>query len=116
MYIRTGHHLPDEDGWGAGKSDPYVKVVAYNNDGRSTTFQTYDVGGNQNPTWNVWLDFGTSIWTRFEVRVYDYDPTSGDDPLSAWVTYYLGIHVYSVSNIKMNCYSGHIVFDYEFGS
>ena len=77
-----GRNLPDEDGWGAGNSDPYVKVVAYDINGRTTEDKTRHIQGDHNPDWNQSLDFGRDIWTRFEVSVWDKD-IGFDDRLSS---------------------------------
>ena len=115
VYIRTGHNLPDEDPWPAGNSDPYVKVVAYDISGQSVTRYTNIKGGDHNPTWNRWLHFGRRVWKRFTVEVYDADDflTGSDDRMSGVGTYYLHWHTTGTSD-RMNCYSGHVEFDYEF--
>ena len=112
LYVRYGSGLPDEDGWLAGDSDPYVKVVAYDSDGNSRSRQTSYKQGDESPTWNQWLIFGTDTWTSFSVKVYDSDFGS-DDSLSSWVSYNLNSHI-SRNYVRMNCYSGYIIFDYEF--
>ena len=112
LYIRYGRGLPDEDPWGAGDSDPYVRVTAYNSNSYSVSIPTRTVDENENPSWYQWLDFGKNTWTRFQVRVYDED-WNPDDALSNLYTYYLNSHT-STSNIRMYCYSGYIVFDYDF--
>ena len=112
LYVRYGSGLPDKDGWLAGDSDPYVKVVAYDSDGSSVSRKTSYKQGDESPTWNQWLNFGTDTWTSFRVKVYDSDIGS-DDSLSSWVSYNLNSFT-SRNYVKMNCYSGYIYFDYEF--
>ena len=112
IYVRYGHSLPDRDGWLAGDSDPYVKVVAYTRNGHPTTLQTSHRQGDESPEWNQWLDFGVDSWSRFSVQVYDRDPGS-DDSLSNTRNYYLSSHTSRTRN-TMNCHSGYIVFDYYF--
>ena len=115
VYVRTGHNLPDRDPWPAGNSDPYVRVVAYDNYGYSVTRHTRTIRGNHNPTWNQWLHFGRRIWTRFTVQVYDNDGflTGSDDPMSGVGTRDLYWHTAGTS-VTMDCDRGHIVFNYEF--
>ena len=112
LYVRYGSGLPDTDSWFAGDSDPYVRVTAYDSDGNSVSRETDYKQGDESPSWYEWLDFGTDTWTRFSVKVYD-DDWGSDDSLSSWVTYNLNSHT-SRSNVRMNCNSGYIVFDYEF--
>ena len=99
FYIRYGTGLPDTDGWLAGDSDPYVKVIAYDRYGNSVS-KTSD-----------WLYFGTATWYRFAIKVYDSDPGS-DDSLSNWqyVNLYSGSHTF----LTHNCNSGYIKYDYYF--
>ena len=89
-----------------------MKVTAYDSDGNSRTKSTNYIEGDQSPSWNEWLDFGTDTWTRFRVKVYDSDYGS-DDSLSSWVIYSLNSHT-SRNGVTMNCDSGYIVFNYEF--
>lgn len=112
IYARYGSGLPDRDGWGAGDSDPYVKVTAYRLSGGTTTLRTRHDQGDESPEWNQWLDFGVDSWTRFTVRVYDADVGS-DDSLSSTSTYYLNNHI-SRTYVRKNCDSGYIYFDYHF--
>ena len=112
LYIRYGRGLPDEDPWPAGDSDPYVRVVAYDSNSNSRSREIRYIDKDESPSWYQWLDFGRNTWTRFEVRVYD-DDWNPDDALSNWVSYYLNSHT-TMNNVIMYCYSGYIVFDYEF--
>ena len=112
IFVRYGHSLPDRDGWLAGDSDPYVQVTAYSRTGRTSTLRTSHRQGDESPEWNQWLDFGTSSWSRFSVRVYDRDVGS-DDSLSSTRTYYFGSHTSRTYN-TMHCDTGYIVFDYFF--
>lgn len=112
IYARYGSGLPDRDGWLAGDSDPYVKVTAYRQSGGSSTLRTGHDQGDESPEWYQWLDFGVDSWIRFAVKVYDRDPGS-DDSLSSTTTYYLNGHV-SRTNVRKNCDSGYIIFDYQY--
>ena len=112
FYARHGINLQDRDGWFAGRSDPYVRVIAYSNFGYSKRLQTRHDQGDQSPEWNQWLDFGIDSWTRFTVQVFDRD-VGRDDSLSSTTTYYLNTHI-SQRNVRKNCNRGHIYFDYFF--
>lgn len=112
IYARYGSGLPDRDGWFSGDSDPYVRVTAYNHNGRPSTLHTRVDNGDESPEWNQWLDFGINTWRRFTVQVFDSDSGS-DDSLSGVSTYRF---TQSTSNryVRMNCDSGYIYFDYFF--
>ena len=110
FFVRYGHDLPDEDSlWN--ESDPYVEIIAYNSEGTSVRRITSSKGGNHNPNWNENLYFGTDAWKTFKIRVWDKD-LNADDALShQWtLTVQPGSHVH----IRFNCYSGYIVYDYNF--
>ena len=111
IYACYGRNLPDEDGlWN--DSDPYLEVIAFDANGNSVRKTSSEKGGDLSPDWNEWLHFGTRPWTQFKVRVYDSD-YNADDPLSRQVTWTLSSHV-SRTNVRLNCYSGYIYFDYYF--
>ena len=111
FYARYGDGLQDRDGaWN--DSDPYVEVVAYDHNGHSVRHTTSYRQGDSSPVWHQNLDFGTRQWTRFVVRVWDSD-NNADDSLSAPTTYYLSSHT-SRTNVRMNCNTGYILFDYHF--
>ena len=112
IYARYGSGLPDRDGWLAGDSDPYVRVIAYSSSGSTRSLRTGDDRGDQSPEWNQWLDFGVDSWSRFTVQVYDED-TGSDDSLSSVSTYYLSSHI-TRTYVRKNCDSGYIYFDYYF--
>ena len=112
LYVRYGINLPDKDGWFAGDSDPYVNVAAYDSDGNSISLRTSTDSGDESPSWYEWLDFGRDTWTSFNIKVYDSD-VGTDDTLSTRVDYDLDSFT-SRSYVRMDCYSGYIVFDYEF--
>ena len=115
VYIKSGHNLPDSDGWFAGYSDPYVKVEANRSHGHVVSLHTNYIGGNLYPEWKQWLDFGTSTWTKFTVQVFDADDflTGADDVISNKITYNLNSHIFA-NHVIMNCHRGEIVFDYRF--
>ena len=108
--MRYGYDLPNKDGlWH--NSDPYVEVIAYNIKRTSVRRLTSWKGGDLSPNWYENLYFGQDAWKTFKVRVWDSD-LYGDDPLSHQQTWTVqpGSHV----NIRLNCYSGYIIFDYHF--
>ena len=111
FYARYGHDLQDRDPvWN--DSDPYVEVVAYDRAGRSVRRTTSYRQGDSSPVWHQTLDFGTRQWSRFVVRVWDADHNA-DDSLSAPKTYLLSAFT-SRTNVRMNCNTGYIYFDYHF--
>ena len=112
IYARYGSGLPDRDGWLAGDSDPYVRVIAYSSSGSTTSLRTADDRGDESPEWNQWLDFGVDNWSRFTVQVYDEDVGS-DDSLSSVTTYYLS-SLTTRTYVRKNCDSGYIYFDYYY--
>ena len=93
-------------------SDPYLEVTVYDYLGNSLRKRTNDDSGDESPTWNKWLNFGTRAWKRFTVRVWDED-LFYDDALSRTYTFYLSSPV-SVRYQRINCYSGYVQFDYFF--
>ena len=112
IYARYGSGLPNMDGWLAGNSDPYVRVIAYDHDGNSKSLRTTDDHGDESPEWNQWLDFGVDTWKRFTVQVFDED-IGRDDSLSSTTTYSLYSYV-TCTSVRKNCDSGYIYFDYYF--
>uniref|UniRef100_A0A7S3A5U5 Metalloendopeptidase n=1 Tax=Rhodosorus marinus TaxID=101924 RepID=A0A7S3A5U5_9RHOD len=90
LTVLDGHNLPDKDGFGAGKSDPYVKIVATDVDGRSVSMQTPVIGGNHNPVWNYADSLGYRSFKSITVYTKDDDTLSGDDTLLPATTIDLG--------------------------
>ena len=88
IFARYGINLPDTDGFLAGDSDPYMKVVAYDSNGYTLTKTTAHDQGDESPEWNTWLHFGTRAWKKFTVQVLDSDH-GADDALTATYTYTL---------------------------
>ena len=113
IYARYGSGLPDRDGWLGGNSDPYVRVIAYDHEGNYKSLRTSVDYGDHSPEWYQWLDFGTDTWKRFTVQVFDEDFLISDDSLSSVSTYSLN-YLISRTNVRKNCNSGYIYFDYEF--
>ena len=106
IFARYGSGLPDRDGWLAGDSDPYIRVIAYTSGGGSRSLRTGEDRGDESPEWNQWLDFGVDSWSRFTVQVYDEDVGS-DDSLSSVSTYYVSSHI-TRTYVRKNCDSGYI--------
>lgn len=88
VTVIRGVNLPDKDGLFAGRSDPYVTVVAKDVDGKKVTRKTREISGNHNPKWNQRLVFGYRSWTTMEVSAHDADP-GRDDSLIPTTTYRL---------------------------
>ena len=112
IYARYGSGLPDRDGWFAGDSDPYVRVIAYNHNGYSVSLRTHTDRGDESPEWYQWLDFGVNTWRSFTVQVFD-DDFGSDDTLSDISTQSFAQHV-SRTYQRKNCHSGYIYYDYFF--
>ena len=49
IFARYGSGLPDRDGWLAGDSDPYVRVIAYTSGGGSRSLRTGEDRGDESP-------------------------------------------------------------------
>ena len=109
IYAIGGSGLRDTDGWFAGDSDPYLRVIAYDSTGYSRGLNTRTDDGDESPTWNQSLYFGTRSWVRIAVRIYDED-TGSDDSLSNWETFYLESFPISGELEQHNGYSGYITF------
>ena len=58
VYVKYGQGLPHRNGWFAGDSDPYVKVIAVDDRSQQTTQQTQYIQRNENTNWYRWLNFG----------------------------------------------------------
>ena len=114
IYARYGKNLPDRDGWGAGDSDPYLQVVAYDINGYSSPKTTSTDRGDENPEWYQTLDFGVGMWTTFKVSVWDSN-IGPDDRLSITHTRSLpSTDTISRSGVRLCCYSGYVVINYTF--
>ena len=109
VYARYGRNLPDKDGWFAGDSDPYMRVTAYDQNGKSVTRNTRYIRNDEDPKWYEWLYFGTRAWRKITVVVYDKDYGSVD-ALSTRSTYYLSVGYYHKTKY---CYSGYVKFAYS---
>ena len=108
---RYARNLQDKDGW-LNNSDPYMEIIAEDADGNTVRKRTRSIGGNVNPDWNQWLDFGNRAWKKYRVRVFD-DDNNADDPLSSRYTRIVqwGSH----TGERFNCYGGgYAVYDYYF--
>ena len=115
IYARSGTGLQDRDGFLAGDSDPYMQVFAEDHNGNTLLLRTHDDRGDQSPEWYVNLNFGTRMWKKFTVRVYDED-TWSDDALSNSQVIPLPSTSISVTNVVHNAYEGGRAYlDYTFG-
>lgn len=87
--------------------------VAYDLYGSYATLRTSKVQDNNNPVWNQWLDFGTRVWKKFTVKVWDAD-IGADDPLSGTHTWnvYRGTHLNN--GIRWSITNGHVYFNYYY--
>ena len=88
IYANSGYNLPDTDGYLQGDSDPYMVFVAYDLYGGSLRWTTSVDQDDNSPEWWQWFDFGTRVWTRFTVNVWDAD-VGPDDALSDTHTFYI---------------------------
>ena len=112
VYAHYGRRLSDQDGWWAGYSDPYLKVIVYDYLGFSVQRLTRYISENQNPDWNQRLYFTyRRAWSRFTVRVWDSD-NNADDALSHPQTFSItspGCR----NSVRHNAYGGgYVIFDY----
>ena len=81
VTVKYGRNIPDRDRlWGAGESDPYVRVTAYKCDGERKK-ETSTKSNDEDPDWNETLNFGRDSWKKFVVSVWDKD-VAFDDRLS----------------------------------
>ena len=74
FFVGAGYNLPDTDGW-LNDPDPYVKVKAVLANSVRHTKYTRTIGGDRNPGWYQWLDWGNlgCDWSHFEIEVWDKD-------------------------------------------
>ena len=110
IYARYGRNLPDADHWWR-NSDPYIEFIGVDDEGNDVRRTTFAKVGTHNPSWNQWIDFGISNWKTFKMTVFDWD-LDLDDSLSKQQTWLLSRGVFSSQ--RHNCYSGYVIFDYEF--
>ena len=100
VYVRYGNGLSNGNYYDS--SDPYVLLVAYNNDGDSKHLETRFEPNTLDPQWNEWLNFGEDSWSRLSVTVYDEDGY-GDVPTHD-----------SKMHVRKPCDTGYIELDYYF--
>lgn len=118
FYARYGKDLPDKDKLpsGAGKSDPYMRFVAYDVDGNSYTKDTFTDIDDEDPEWYQVIDFGIGPWRVFEVSVWDDDDATGPDQrLSNTMIVFLPyIGSLSAKNVDLTAYTGFVKFDFHY--
>ena len=61
LKARYARNLRDSDEW-LNNSDPYMEIIAYDENGNSVTKSTRELLGDTNPDWNQWLNFGARAW------------------------------------------------------
>ena len=71
-------NLADLDGWTAGRSDPYMEVVATDITGYTEKHTSPVRGGTSHPEWNDYLVFSERTWEKMTVRIMDYDGANRD--------------------------------------
>ena len=104
-------NLADKDGWTAGRSDPYMEVVATDVTGKTEKHTTPVRGGTSHPEWNDYLVFAKRIWEKITVRIMDYDGANRDpDQLCPTQTIYFG----STSYAEFDCNPGKASIQYAF--
>ena len=111
VLIERASSLRDTDGW-LNKPDPYVRVTAFDSNGRPIVRSTSVKQGTQNPVWNQWLDFGRNTFQdRFSIRMWDQDANS-DDALSSEREYH-PIEANYHGGLTHHGYEGSLRFSYH---
>lgn len=114
IYALEGHNLPDLDGFWAKDSDPYMDFVAYDLYGGSLRKKTRKVQNNNSPKWYEWLEFGTRVWKKFTVKVWDSD-IGRDDSISSTHTFYISPGPPRTRMIHWRSRGGWVRFRYYYG-
>ena len=82
VYIDRATNLLRDD-------DAYVRITAYDDQGRSVTKSTKSIENEANPKWKTNLSFGRHLngkivsWQYIDVSILDYDPDSSDDEVTS---------------------------------
>jgi hypothetical protein len=117
IYIRYGVNLPDMDNWPGGDSDPYADITLVTNTGSTIHKVSNTIDGNNNPTWNQWIDFGSGVFQYFKIKLYDSDSgfNFGDDRMdsSTVTTITPGTHT-GLRHCTSNACTGYMIYDYTF--
>ena len=93
IRIRGARGLPNDDGFGGGDIEPYVRFWMYDNHGGNVYVQTGWVRG-PNPNWNhgvnINCEHGERVWDRFHFQIWESDGgfLGGDDHIETH-TYHL---------------------------
>ena len=104
-------NLADRDGWTAGRSDPYMEVVATDVNGFTEKQNTPVRGGTSHPEWNDDLVFSERTWEKMTIRIMDYDGANRDsDQLCPTQVIYFG----STSYAEFDCNPGKANVQYAF--
>ena len=77
IIASRGENLPNNDSPSIDKtsvSDVFLKITAYDRQGKSRSLRTEVIRDNLNPVWNeTIIDFGRKAWSWFKVEVGDDD-------------------------------------------
>ena len=112
IFARNAKNLMDRD-YGAGTSDAYLKIQAYNHHGGSEKRYTNVIKNDLNPVWNEWVEFEENEWSWFTVQALDED-TTNDALLSDVITFPLRSFT-SIQTEQMESFKeGVVIFDYIF--
>ena len=65
--------LADKDWGAAGQSDPYMEVVAEDENGHTEKLKTSHKGGTDTPRWDDYIVFPERTWKKITVDIMDYD-------------------------------------------
>ena len=65
--------LADKDWGAAGQSDPYMDVMAQDENGHTERKKTSHKGGTNTPRWDDYIVFPQRKWKKITVDVMDYD-------------------------------------------
>jgi Ca2+-dependent lipid-binding protein len=107
-------NLEDRDGWTAGQSDPYMKIVAEDVRGRMHTKKTPVRHNTNNAFWYDYVEFLYNTWTKVTVSLWDYDGHDREpDPLCPAKELNLEGSNFLDREVIVYCYPGIEVIQYE---
>ena len=109
-----GENLPNKDTPSIDKtSDVFLKITAYDRQGKSRSLRTEVIRDNLNPIWNeTIIDFGRRAWSWFKVEVGMTIQIYQDqiyNRLSAACKYNLTSFTPMMEE-RVNCYRGYVAF------
>lgn len=79
MRVRDATSLPDKDGFGRGRSDPYIRIIATDAENKKHTRTTSVKDGTHNPIWEEDCTFGYGSFSKLEIQTKDSDGFSSKD-------------------------------------